>query len=239
MYDRTFGDSVLNFEPSGGLLDAALVMRDRETNSWWAIMRGQAIGGVMNGRSLRELSIGEKTTWGDWRRRHPETLVLSVQGRTHVTVNHYENYFKSDGTFRGLKVSDERLPAKEPIFAFRHEGRAFAIAHRALLGGRHLALPGPTDSSSGRDLVFLFRDAGASPLASTRAYIVPEKLIVKVGSALFLRDRGPGRTELRRSLGGPDAFQDLAAHVGVKPLGGFDTFWYTWVAVNAETVLLP
>ncbi len=25
---------------------------------------------------------------------------------------------------------------------------------------------------------------------------------------------------------------------GIEPLGGFDTFWYTWVSVNRDTRLL-
>ncbi len=64
-------------------MKASLVMRDRETDSWWSIMTSSAIGGALQGTELDELPIGEKTTWADWRRRYPATLVLSVDGGQH------------------------------------------------------------------------------------------------------------------------------------------------------------
>lgn len=77
MYDRRFGDRELTFEASGALQDASLVMRDRETDSWWSIVTSTAIGGPMAGARLVELPYGERTTWGDWVARHPTSLVLS------------------------------------------------------------------------------------------------------------------------------------------------------------------
>ena len=97
MYDREFGDRELNFEASGALWQAALVMRDRETDSWWSIMTSQAIGGDLEGADLVELPYSEKVTWAEWRARYPDSLVLSVEGRQHEPKNRYDNYFASDG----------------------------------------------------------------------------------------------------------------------------------------------
>ncbi len=47
-------------------MEASLVMRDRETDSWWSIMTSTAIGGAMAGADLVELPLGEKTTWRSW-----------------------------------------------------------------------------------------------------------------------------------------------------------------------------
>ena len=80
-------------------MDASLVMRDRETDSWWSIMTSDAIGGELDGTDLVELPRGEKVTWKDWRGRHPGTLVLSVEGEEHVENNPYDNYFTSESTF--------------------------------------------------------------------------------------------------------------------------------------------
>ena len=87
VYGRKHGDQELNFEASGALLDASLVMRDRETDSWWSIMTSDAIGGELEGDELEELPLGEKSTWKDWVARHPQTLVLSVEGREHDGVH--------------------------------------------------------------------------------------------------------------------------------------------------------
>ena len=55
MYDRELGDRLLSFEASGALWQASLVMRDRETDSWWSIMTSEAIGGELDGADLVEL----------------------------------------------------------------------------------------------------------------------------------------------------------------------------------------
>ena len=72
VYGRSYGDRKLNFEASGALKQASLIMRDRETDSWWSIMTSDAIGGELVGTDLVELPRGEKVTWKDWRRRHPD-----------------------------------------------------------------------------------------------------------------------------------------------------------------------
>ena len=63
VYGRTVGERTLDLEPSGALLSASLVMRDRQTDSWWSIMTSKAIGGPLEGTALPELPVGEKTTW--------------------------------------------------------------------------------------------------------------------------------------------------------------------------------
>ena len=211
VYGREIDGRELHFEASGALLDASLVMRDRETDSWWSIMTSDAIGGPLEGADLEELPYGTKVRWGEWRRLHPDSLVLSVDGREHVDTNPYDDYFASGGTFRGLAVDDERLPAKEPIYSFRLDGRPFAVPHRAAEGGAAFAV-------GDRRLLF-FRRPGAEPLASTEAWIVPSGTVEGDGMELVRRVR---RGEL------PDA----------RRLDGFDTYWYTWVAVNPGTELL-
>lgn len=238
MYDRTFDDRTLTFEPSGGLLDAALVMRDRETDSWWAIMQGRAIGGPMQDRTLEEVPGTEKTTWGDWRRRHPGTRVLVVDGRTHDPQNPYDHYFSSDGTFRGMKSPDGRLPAKEPIFAFRIDDQAFALRHRDAEGGRLPEASGAgTFRAEGAADLFVFRERGAPVFASTRAWRVPRGLVTRLEGGYVAsvpdRDAGP---PIR--LDTTEGLERLSGIPGVEVLPGLDTYWYTWVAAHRETRLL-
>jgi hypothetical protein len=190
-------------------------MRDRETDSWWSIMTSEAIGGELDGADLVELPLGEKTTWGEWVQRHPETLVLSVDGKEHEPVNPYDNYFGSDGTFRNLEVADDRLPPKEPIFSFRHAGRPVAVPHSAFEGGRLFLLP----DLLGKRLL-LYRAEGAPMFASTRAYLVDDELVAGTEDPKSL---------LARIDGGAG---------GVGPVEGFDTFWYNWIAVNEGSELL-
>ncbi len=80
MYSRRYDGQLLTFEASGGLINSSLVMQDRETNSYWAIMKGEAIAGLKKGTELAELPLGKKMKWKRWKRKHPDTLVLSVNG---------------------------------------------------------------------------------------------------------------------------------------------------------------
>ena len=211
VYGRRHGSRELNFEASGGLLEASLVMRDRETDSWWSIMTSTAIGGQLEGADLEELPLGEKTTWGDWKQRYPHTRILSVDGQEHDLNNPYDNYFGSEGTFRDLQVSDQRLAAKAPIFSFWHDGRPFAVPHEAFAGGAIFTLADGTR-------IFLRRDAKASVFASTDAYRLDETV-----------DVTPRRLWKRIKKGDP---------TGVEVLPGFDTYWYTWVSANEGSELI-
>ena len=177
-------------------------------------MSSTAIGGSMEGSELVELPISEKATWGDWRSRHPNTLVLSVDGREHVAKNPYDAYFSSDGTFRNLEIDDKRLPAKEPIYTFFLDGTPYAVPHKAYLGGKLFPLEG------GRKL-FLYRKPGASMFESSRAWIVEPPALSGIDDPNAILDM----------LEDPEGQSS-------NEVGGFDTFWYSWVAINEQTELL-
>jgi hypothetical protein len=195
-------------------LDASLVMRDRETDSWWSIMTSDAIGGDLGGAKLVVLPAGEKATWKDWRKRHPDTLVLSVEGEEHVDNNPYDNYFTSEGTFRDLEVEDDRLEPKDHIYTFWYNEEPWAISHKAFKGGAVL----DADGFNGKRL-FLYRSKKGPMYESSRAYLIEESLA---------------------SAHKPKELLELAESgaEGVENLPGFDTFWYTWVAVNENTRLI-
>lgn len=189
-------------------------MRDRETDSWWSIITSSAIGGEMEGAELVELPVSEKATWRDWRARHPETLVLSIDGREHVESDPYADYFASDRTFRDIELEDRRLAAKEPIWAAILDGEPLAVPHRAVAGGRLFELEGGTR-------LFLHRPADASMFASSRAW--------RIDGAALEADPSPAEILARLEAG---------ALAGAEPVAGIDTFWYNWVLIHADTALL-
>jgi hypothetical protein len=229
VYGREYGDTVLSFEASGALKDATLVMRDRETDSWWSIMTGDAIGGDLKGQKLVELGFGEKTQWGLWKEKHPHTLVLSVDGVEHDPVNPYVRYFESDDTFRDIEVKDERLPGKEPIYAFRHRGVAYAAPHAAIEGGVAFDIGGGTS-------VFVYRSKDAHLFESSVAFSSASG--PATGKPRFrLEDDGwvfgGWRFEPREGFVGGNE-----PSIRPSPLTGFDTFWYSWSNVNNDVIIL-
>ncbi len=191
-------------------MDAALIMQDRETDSWWSIMTSDAIGGELDGQDLVELPVSRKMTWGAWKKLHPETLILSVEGEEHDDTNHYENYFGSEKTFRDMVVADDRLSAKAPIFTFWLEGKPYAVANQVVEGGKLFRVEGVNGA------LLFHREPGAPLFASTEAYHLEDET----------QDKSTGELLTAAREGGAD------------PLEGFDTFWYNWVAVNEDTELL-
>jgi hypothetical protein len=220
VYDREYDEGVLTFEVSEESKDASLVMRDRETGSLWSIMAGAAIGGRLAGEELHETALGFKTTWGEWRAKHPDTRVLSVGGRTHEAENVYADYLGSEKTAGDITTSDNRLPAKTPVFAFRWEGEPYAVSHDRLDGG---ILWHPEGEGDGKPAILLQRDSDSPTGVSTRAAIIPsdlEKTDDPEGLAAKLDDRIEAGTP------------------GVSRLPGFDTWWYTWSAQNPGTIII-
>lgn len=65
------------FGVSGKLLNDNVLMYDRQTESLWSQILMQAVTGPMTGTPLETIPL-ENTRWEDWKRRHPETLVLSL-----------------------------------------------------------------------------------------------------------------------------------------------------------------
>ena len=110
---------------SGMLWRDALIMYDRATDSLWSQVDGTAVAGPEKGRRLQELP-SELTTWGDWKRRHPDTLVLVKPA---VPASPYEDYFADPERIgvRGSTNPDPRLPGKALVIGLEREGRFAAV----------------------------------------------------------------------------------------------------------------
>ena len=224
MYAREYEGQTYTLEASGGLIHSSLVMQDRETNSYWSLMRGEVIGGELKGLKIRELPVGEKIRWVDWRARHPGTVVLSINGKESVSPV-YAHYFSSPEGFRGEVASDERLPSKEPIFAFRHAGSAYAIPHSAIQNGRSIPL---NDSTR----LLVYRPIGAEMFLSTRAYSLKGR---------FSKSKGKWRVVGSDCIFNPENGRFESAEnqkCAIEALSGFDTFWYNWSLNNPDTEIV-
>jgi Protein of unknown function (DUF3179) len=163
VYDRRYGDKVLTFEASGGLMNSSLVLQDRETDSYWPIMRGKSIHGELSGTVMKEVAVNRKMKWSEWLSLHPDTRVLSVDG-VEDQAGAYDNYFQSEDGFRNSKASDVRLETKTPVFAFRLGNKPYAVSHDEIIGGRRFNLGG--------QIAYMFRSPDLGLHDSTRAYIV-------------------------------------------------------------------
>jgi hypothetical protein len=223
VYDRKYDERELRFEASGGLCNSALVMRDLETDSYWSIVTGDAIGGALEGTELREIPVSRKMQWRDWRRLHPDTLVLSVEGREDAAFDPYADYFTSEAGFGGVQASDRRLATMESIYAFDFGGVRYAVPFGAVQAGRVFEV-------EGREL-FFHRPPGAEIFRSTAAFESGGKGFEKrdgdwfdlASGAIFDPESGTFR-------GGESS--------GPSRLTGFDTLWYIWSETHPQTRVL-
>lgn len=219
MYGRDYGGKTLQFEASGGLTNSSLVMQDKQTDSYWSIMTGTAIGGVMKGTALEEMPVSEKMQWKDWVEKHPDTVVLSVGGFEDVPFDPYADYFASSAGFRSQRATDPRLPTKAPIFAFHLGGKAYAAAHRGLEGGKV--------STVGGAELFFYRAAGSPIFAST----------VGFASGTYMR-KNSSWIETRSGCRFDPAAGAFKGTNCPQRISGFDTFWYNWSLNNPGSRLL-
>ncbi len=75
-FDSTIEGSTTEFGVSGLLYNSDVLLYDRDTESLWSQILGQAVAGPRVGQSLTAIPISH-TSWRDWRNDHPDTLVLS------------------------------------------------------------------------------------------------------------------------------------------------------------------
>lgn len=223
MYSRKFGDDELQFEASGGLIHASLVMMDKQSDSYWSLMEGKSLAGKYRGTALQELPFGEKMQWKDWIGKHPDTKVLSIEGETHVDNNPYDNYFSSENGFRGSIAQDERLPTKEPIYAFELGEKAFAVPFSGFVDGGAFQV--------GEEHLFLYRPQGVEIFHSSAAYRSRAGFEQRDGRWI---EKGSGAVFDLES----QTFRSGSEAVEVQHLGGFDTFWFNWSMSRPRTEIV-
>ncbi|MEX2469755.1 MAG: DUF3179 domain-containing protein, partial [Pseudohongiellaceae bacterium] len=76
VFASNVGDEALSFGVSGLLYNSDMLLYDRNTESLWSQIMGEAIAGPLVGTELPQLPV-TYTTWSRWRERHPQGEVLS------------------------------------------------------------------------------------------------------------------------------------------------------------------
>ncbi len=149
---------------SGFLYRSNKLMYDQATQSLWSTMRGAPVVGPLAGKGIA-LKSGAvvTTTWGEWRRRHPGTRVLSLDtghGRDYSEGAAYRDYFATDELMFSVPVLDTRLKNKDEVFTVllaRHPEAPLAISAEFLA-----ATPVHHDAIEGTALVVLTDPSGAN-----------------------------------------------------------------------------
>ncbi len=220
MYGREYNEQVYTLEASGGLINASLIMRDRETDSFWSLMTSEVIAGKLSGTQINELPIGTKTIWKKWLQKHPKTMVLSVNDKEDAPFG-YARYFTSEGGFRGLEATDDRLSTKAQVYSFHYNGQPYAVSAKKIEGGAAFDVGGKQ--------LFFYRPKDAAMYFSSIA-VIGDKFEQKDG-VWTETTLGVNFNVEEMRFRGDDSMK-------LKAVGGFDTFWYNWSLTNPDTELL-
>lgn len=112
-----------NLGTSGFLYRSNKLMYDKKTQSLWNTIWGKPVIGPLVGKGIEldYLSV-VTTTWGDWKSRHPETTVLSLNTKHKRNYGEgvaYKDYFSDDELMFNVPSVDNSLKNKQSILAIR------------------------------------------------------------------------------------------------------------------------
>lgn len=121
----------LVFGSSGLLYRSNKLMFDRETNSLWNQFTGAPVVGPLVQTDIKlKIRPDTITTWADWKAKHPNTKVLSLEtgyARNYGSGVTYQAYFASPDLMFPAVVGDETTAKrKDYVFGIREIGAAKA-----------------------------------------------------------------------------------------------------------------
>lgn len=229
LYRSAFAGVHHELGTSGFLYRSNKLMYDHATMSLWSTLTGEPAVGPLVGRGIElEPRFAVTTTWGEWRRRHPGTLVLSLDTgheRDYGEGVAYRDYFATDRLMFGVPKLDARLRNKDEVLALRFpEAPDEQLAIWVVFLSRNRVYH---DAVGGREFVVLTDQSGAS-----RVYESGGRRFARWDTVDAAWDEDGGRwTVGEGALAGPggERLERLPAH---------RAFWFGWYAQYPETRLV-
>jgi len=191
LFDARAGKRRFEFGSSGFLFRSNKLMYDRQTKTLWNHLTGEPVIGELAGSGTRLTRLPVViTSWGEWRRQHPRTTVLSLDTghqRPYDAGAAYGHYFASTGTMFPVWQKSGALHGKARVFTLVLEGRAKAYALEALNDTGGVL----NDELAGRALVVHYRDGvGRVPLTPRWGTKYANDLTIEAARAAIQAQRG-------------------------------------------------
>ncbi len=228
MYAREIDGVEYTFGVSGKLIRNVLVMYDRQTDSLWSQLLGEAVEGEMIGTKL-EFLPSWMMTWEEWKAQHPDTVALE-KGYYGARDPYQRGYYESPTAgVIGETFFDDRLYVKEFVVGVELGDTPVAYPFSVLNDE-----PVINDTVGGVPLVVVFDD-GAASAAVYRRTAGDETLTFDPGPDSFqLVDRETGTVWNGldgRALEGPLAGETLTR------IKSTTSFWFGWKDFHPDTLV--
>ncbi|MYE47582.1 MAG: DUF3179 domain-containing protein [Chloroflexi bacterium] len=231
--ERTFG-------VSGTLRRSDLIMYDRETQTLWQQLTGEAIVGRDTGVVL-EFLPAQLVSFEEFRAAFEDGVVLSRE--TGHSRNYGENpyvlYDSRDGTLFPVGEFSDQLSAKERVLTLELGGETAAFPFSALsrlvvieaeVGGEQVVAFWQPGQVSALDDAFIVGSRNVGSAGAFSPFLDGERLRFEAREGAIV-DIATGSTwdVLGRAVGGPLAGAQLT------PLVSGNHFWFAWAVFQPET----
>ena len=212
---------------SGFLYRSNKLMYDEDTQSLWSTLDGKPVVGPLVGLGIEfdYLSV-VTTTWGEWKQRHPNTKVLSLNTghrRNYGEGVAYKDYFSTDELMFNVPQLSKALKNKASILALKFENeKPLAVAvdflkENPLYKGKH-----------GKASFLVLTDrSGANRVYDTS------------GSQFdhYDQDKTLTDTEGKQWTVYEDRLENESGQT-ISRLSSFNAFWFGWKAAYPNTRLI-
>lgn len=233
-YRSVAGGTMRTFGTSGLLYRSNKLMFDEQTMSLWSTLDGRPVVGPLAGSPVvLDFLPVVTTTWGEWRRAHPNTTVLSIDtgfSRDYSEGTAYREYFSNDRLMFRVPVIDKRLKNKDEVvgvlLAARGGGRqavAFAVDFLARRPIYHATFEGVP-------LVVLTSAGGANRVFESGAV----RFTKWTGDMTILDDTGRHWRVTETAL----VAADPGSPASLPRRAAFRAYWFGWFAQFPETELV-
>ncbi len=225
---RTPSGTPYTFGTSGLLYRSNKLMFDRQSYSLWSNLTGEpVIGRLARGTIRLEVLPLTRTTWQDWKRRHPATRVVARDAFDGSPYGFDYRPGKADLKRRGVAfpvwLQSQALPHDEEIYALRLGSTAKAYPLKVLLQA------GVVNDQLGGEPVVLVAD----PLSgAVRAFRRAHYQFKSIGSELY--DEAGRRWQVGELRLEPTADAGLGP---LERLPGHISYWFGWYAFYPDTLV--
>ncbi len=222
---------------SGSLVNSNLLMYDRATDSNWPQILGTAINGDRCASVLTEVPL-VWATWDQWRRQHPDTVVLTTETGflRNYNADPYGSYTPEPGGYYGsgslifpVMNTSDRFHPKKIVFGVRSGGEQLAIplAEFRSVGVRNTSM-------AGASLAAVY-DARFDTIRVFRSDVEGETLTFQLING-HLQDVQTASVWSVEGVAQEGPFQG----VSLPQVNAYDVMWFAWYAFYPGTqVLVP
>jgi len=116
-----WGGKTFEFGISGLLFHSNVLLYDRTDHALWSQVGLKAVSGPHHGQSLKHLAGWSLTTFETWKRKFPESTVLTFETgyRRRYQTNPYQGYFQTDRLMFPVPKPPAGLANKSPVIGLK------------------------------------------------------------------------------------------------------------------------